>query len=77
MGLLDCVASPEGRDKFDESDRPFPKPGALSQSDHNISKRRGLPLFASQSNLKNIRDVDFWRTRVLRFLYSPEGREGK
>lgn len=77
MGLLDCVASPEESDKFDESERPFPKPGALSKSDHDISRRRALPLFASQSSLKNIRDVDFWRTRALRFLISPEGREGK
>lgn len=71
MGLLDCVSDKTAK-------YPVSPPGESPLSRSDISGRRSIgkkSLFSSNTNIKG-KDVDFWRHRVLRFLYKSEGREG-
>lgn len=68
MGLLDCVS--------DKSEKyPVSPPSNRAPMQRGMSQRRNMGMFASNSSLKG-KDIDYFRLKLLYFLYKAEGREG-
>ncbi|OXA57263.1 Ubiquitin carboxyl-terminal hydrolase CYLD [Folsomia candida] len=68
MGLFDCVSDNSGKYPVKAQHRH------QAPLERGMSGRRSMGIFASNASLKG-KDTNFWRHRLLCFLYKGEGRE--
>jgi len=84
MGLFDCASGggkKQSKHWAKENERPKEKDRGTSPAPsffRSTSRMSKSSLFASNQSLGKIKtlDIDYWRNRVLSYLFRGEGKEG-